>query len=56
LTARFSSLKTGPLVAFYNRMAALVFSVWQSTVVCNEIPGGGTFLIRRMFLSKKSKF
>jgi len=32
--------ESGPLVAFYDRMANLVFSIRQSTVVCNKISSG----------------
>jgi len=48
--------ETSPLVASYNRMAALLFSTQQSTVVCNKISSGETSLIRRMFLWKQTKF
>jgi len=48
--------ESGPLVALYNRMAALLFSIWQSTVVCNNISSGYTLLIRRTFLWKNQNF
>jgi len=44
--------ETSPLVAFYDGMAALLFSICQSMVVCNKISNGETLLIRRMFLWK----
>jgi len=47
---RITDQETGPLVAFYDRMAALLFSIRQSTVVCNKISSGETSLIRKMFL------
>jgi len=53
---RITDQETGPLVAFYNRMAALLFSIRQSTLVCNKISSGETSLIRRMFIWNKSKF
>jgi len=37
--------ESGPIVAFYNRTAALLFSIRQSTVVCNKISNGETLLI-----------
>jgi len=51
--------ETGPLVAFC-KTAALLFSIRQSTVVCNKISSGETLLIRTMFFEKikilKSQF
>jgi len=32
--------ESGPLVAFYDNVAALLFSIRQSTVVCNKISSG----------------
>ena len=54
-STRITDQESDPLVAFYDRMAVLLFSTRQSMVVCNKISSDETWLIRTMFLLKKVK-